>query len=193
MLHFGKAGRKSNCRQTCCWTTNSTQSKYGHIDRKLIYSKLLISKSNKVLQVWHRLQPPCLSIPLRGKFIWKPRKSVQWHGCICFIGKKKRDSLYFPSRSMSSLSPLQVNVPFGFPPQHLSKPCRIQCHSTSYKVFPTNWTARSSCPVFTDKFNSGNKLDMTSHEHSPLQEFCQMHMNICLPRKTVTCNRRWES
>lgn len=118
MLHFGKAGRKSNCRQTCCWTTNSTQSKYGHIDRKLIYSKLLISKSNKVLQVWHRLEPPCLSIPLCGKFIWKPRKSVQWHGCICFIGKKKRDSLYFPSRSMFSLS----------------LPARSMCHL----VFPHN-------------------------------------------------------
>lgn len=66
----------------------SSTKNQNQLDRKLIYSELLLRKSNKVLQVWHRQKPPCLSVPLQVKFASRPQK-VCLMVSIYFLYRKK--------------------------------------------------------------------------------------------------------
>jgi len=66
---------------------------------------------------------------------------------IYSLYREKWDSLYFPPIDARSSSLPQVITLCSYPLYHLSKPCKIQSHPASYKVFPMNSTALALLPV----------------------------------------------
>lgn len=70
----------------------------------------------------------------------------------------------------------------------------FQSHEGSNVTPPPTRYFQQTALLILPAQNSLTSLTLEINQtDQPIQEFCEMHMNVYLPRKTVRCNRVWES